>query len=181
MIGKLLKKPLFTIGKFNIRVWLVGLIVIITLGKISINGRVSNIEIKYERGVEDLLDYTGEYSFEKSETILGELTWMKSKLTMEKDGENYKYSIDEILGVGRNVESKNHYEGTMSDKIFTVSMKDGGEWDWSLLGDNEIVERGGSFMLFSGHFDNNSTINWRNKLVLSFDKDRGSSQMFERD
>jgi len=179
MIGKLLKKPLFTIGKFNIRVWLVGLIVIITLGSIKV--KVNNINIKYERGVEDLMDYTGEYTYEKSERIMGEMTWVKSKLIMEKEGQNYKYTIDEITGVGRSDINKKHFEGTMSDKIFTVSMKDGGEWDWSLLGDNEIVERGGSFILFSGHFDNNSTINWRNKLVLSFDKDKGYSQMFQRD
>tara|TARA_B110000046_G_C12852372_1_gene338318 strand:+ start:285 stop:671 length:387 start_codon:yes stop_codon:yes gene_type:complete len=128
--------------------------------------------------VEDLIDLTGEYKFVKGKRISGESVSINSKLIMEKEGENYKYTIDEIFRVDGRVTTKEHFEGTMSDKIFTVSMNYGGEWDWSLLGDNEIVERGGSFTLRKGHFDNNNPSGW---ILLEFDKDRGDEQTFRKD
>lgn len=173
MIGKILQKPLFTIGKSNIKVWY--LVVLVLIFGI-INGQLNL------RSTEDIVDLTGEYSFEKSETILGELTWMKSKLTMEKDGENYKYSIDEILGVGRNVESKNHYEGIMDKKLSIPQDGPGGMkiYEWRLLGDKSLVEKGSHFELTKRHFGE-SEHDGPLFLHLCFDEGRGYQQDFVRE
>ena len=176
-ILSILTKTLFTIGKFEIKVWYL-IVVFIVFG--TINGQLGL------RSTDDLVDLTGEYSFEKSETILGELTWMKSKLTMEKDGENYKYSIDEILGVGRKVESKNHYGGIMDNELSIPQEGLGGMkiYEWRLLGDKSLVEKGSKFELTKRHFGE-SELNQKNDdtpffLHLCFDEGKGYQQDFKR-
>jgi len=171
---KFLTKTVFTLGKFKFKMWMLVLISVGVFGNLM--GSSSKKPV-------DLVDLSGTYNFEKSRVILGEKTSMKSTLNMKKDSNTYTYFIDQVTWTGYgNVIGRSHFEGTMSDKISSEysNTLEQYTYEWKLLGDTELIERGGYFELSKNHFNikkPSETV----YLHLSFSEGRGDSQSFKRE